>query len=615
MEIFSYLLPEVLLIAAALVLFMFGIVKGPAGRTLAPWVALAGLGVAFVVSFFQLGGAEQAVADWTGAIVKSDFAAYVNLLVTGIGMLLLLLCWPTNESATGNTALRFGPDAGEFYGLILLSLAGIMLCGSANDTMLLFMGIELASIPTYVLVSMSRPLPAAQEAGLKYFYLGAMSAAVMLMGFAWLYGITGSTNLREITLAFGADVTSMTAGLEGSGIESPTFLAGGTWGVLAIVLLILGFSFKLAAFPLHTYAGDVYTGAATPITALLSFVPKTVGIVAMVKILAALAATPMGIPPTVWKLLMAIAILTMTIGNCMALFTENLKRVMAYSSIAHSGYMLVALTILAASGTIGGGVTEADPNSFGPVATSAILGVMFYLAAYGVMNIGIFGVLMLMPTKQTTVDAQGNVRRLPATSAETYSDIQGAGRRRPLLTAAMVICAISLIGIPLTVGFLGKAYVLRPALELAGKVEGADAETLYWLIGITLVNAAIAAGYYLRIIAVMTLQPVPGEEEDAPADRAFERDPAQPKSSNPWPIATATFVSVVGVLFFGMTPIGISLLDGQAARAARSAAQVAVVGPRVQGDEVEPSESEPRPEQNFEAEGIEQAASDAATIN
>src|SRR5690606_28706240 len=202
MELFTLLLPEILLTAAALLLFMFGVIKSSVSRRAAPWVALVALLASLVVAWMQAGGIDDAHVDWTGALLSNGFSDFVKVLAAGIGIFFVLLSWPTNEDATGNSAMRFGADAGEYFGLMLLSFAGIMLVGSANDTMLLFMGIELASIPTYVLVTMSRPLPAAQEAGVKYFYLGATSAPVMLLGFASLYGATGTTNLIETGQVF-----------------------------------------------------------------------------------------------------------------------------------------------------------------------------------------------------------------------------------------------------------------------------------------------------------------------------------------------------------------------------------------------------------------------------
>ena len=214
----------------------------------------------------QGSGRNQKTTEY---IFVAPFAFYIKLLSAAVGILFVLLAWPTNPSLTGNIALDVGSEVGEFFALLLLAIAGIFLVASANDIILLFLGIELASIPTYIMVSISRPLPVAQEAGVKYFFLGAMAAALMLFGFSYLYGTTGSTSLTEIRERFHPGLGEGQSG----------------WQLLAVVLLLMGFAFKLAAVPLHTYAGDVYTGAATPVTALLAFVPKTAGMVAVIKIL------------------------------------------------------------------------------------------------------------------------------------------------------------------------------------------------------------------------------------------------------------------------------------------------------------------------------------------
>src|SRR6185503_16899398 len=283
-----------------------------------------------------------------------------------------------------NPAMSYGQDAGEFFALMLLSLTGVLLVAGANDIMLLFLGIELASIPTYIMVSISRPLAVAQEAGVKYFFLGAMSAALMLFGFSYLYGTTGSTNLYEIMQK-----------LHPAGWEQRPSLS--PWQTLAVLMLIAGFAFKMAAVPLHFYAGDVYQGAATPVTAFLSFVPKTSGFVALIKLLFAVGGPNWLLPEPLVKsngtgLIWILAILTMTVGNVLGLLQYNVKRVLAYSSIAHTGYMLVALAALAAP--------------MGPARNEAIRGVLFYLAAYGIMNAGAFGVLILLPARDGNGSAE-----------------------------------------------------------------------------------------------------------------------------------------------------------------------------------------------------------------
>ena len=239
-----------------------------------------------------------------------------------MAILFVFLAWPTNENFTGNAALDVGYEVGEFFALMLLAVAGIFLVASANDIILLFLGIELASIPTYIMVSISRPLPVAQEAGVKYFFLGAMAAAVMLFGFSYLYGTTGSTSLSEIGKNFHPGL--------GEGESA--------WQLLAFIMLMMGFSFKLAAVPLHSYAGDVYEGAATPVTAFLAFVPKTSGMVALIKILLLVVGSSYTTPDLLIKLLWVVAVLTMTFGNVLGLLQANIKRVFAYSSVAQRIY-------------------------------------------------------------------------------------------------------------------------------------------------------------------------------------------------------------------------------------------------------------------------------------
>src|SRR5437868_3043320 len=260
-------LPELILLAIACALFLLGVVRLPAARHLAPVLAIAALiGVFFHLATHAPEGV--AVADVFGAFRVTGFAHYIKLITAGVGILLVLLAWPTNSDGTGNPALEYGPEAGEFFALMLTSLAGVMLVAGANDIILLFLGVELASIPTYVMVSVSRPIAAAQEAGVKYFFLGSMAAALMLFGFSYLYGTTGSVNIEVIAQRIAGEGVKLTA-----------------WQTLAVLMLLAGMSFKIAAVPLHFYAGDVYQGAATPVTAFLSFVPKTSGMVAIIKVL------------------------------------------------------------------------------------------------------------------------------------------------------------------------------------------------------------------------------------------------------------------------------------------------------------------------------------------
>jgi NADH-quinone oxidoreductase subunit N len=452
----------------------------------------------------------------------------------------------------------------------------------------------------------------AQEAGVKYFFLGAMAAAVMLFGFSYLYGATGKTKLDEITTSIGAtrptregsmnasaastrpattQPAAATQPFTGGADDGPErFWAGwhpprlSAWHAVAVVMLLAGLAFKIAAVPMHAYAGDVYQGAATPVTAFLAFVPKTSGFVAILKVLSAVGGPHWAEPDWLVKLLWVVAAFTMTVGNVLAMVQPsngNVKRVLAYSSVAHSGYMLVGLTALVqAARAINPQASQfAEISQARAVQSDALAGVLFYLAAYGVMNAGAFGVLMLLPSRATSY-AQGahayslgaraygggvsaraaRHRPPPATTAETFEDLAGQGRRHPLLGLAMAVCCFSLIGLPLTVGFVGKFYLIKPALE-AG---------LVWLVVITLTNAAISAAYYLRIVATMFLRPAPGTATDADDDarlaEAAEAPPARADATAgtpapaapsqgpvrwPWPIATAVAMSAIGTVVLG----------------------------------------------------------------
>jgi NADH-quinone oxidoreductase subunit N len=318
------------------------------------------------------------------------------------------------------------------------------------------------------------------------------------------------------------------------------------WAILAVVMLAAGFAFKIAAVPLHFYAGDVYQGAATPVTAFLSFVPKASGMIALIKLIYAAGGNSWAAPEQLTKLLWIMAALTMTVGNTVALWQVNLKRLFAYSSIAHSGYMLVGLTALCA-----GGIEARE---------QALRGVLFYLAAYGIMNAGAFGVLMLLPARPLRTWSGNFTPTPPATTAETFDDIAGQGRRHPALGLGMAVCCFSLIGLPLTVGFFGKLYLIRPALTA----------NLYWLVVITMINAAISAAYYLKIVATMFLRPEP-DDTTAVATTSTTATPvaALRPAAAPMPITAAVVLSVFGTLLFGTVIPATQVLVNQVTPAAQ----------------------------------------------
>lgn len=529
-ELLVLIWPETLLVVVGCVLLLLGITHKPSVRRLAPVFAVGTLVVTFAI-LLGSGTSDTALWDRWNTVYIFKLQEYIKLIAAGASILLALLAWPTNPDATGNPSIEYGHECGEFYGLMLLSIAGIFVVASANDIILLFLGIELASFPTYIMVSISRPLPVAQEAGVKYFFLGAMAAALMLFGFSYLYGTTGQTNLERIAGAMD--------------LASP----GHAWQLLAVVMVIVGIAFKLAAVPLHAYAADVYQGAATPVTAFLAFVPKTSGFVALIKVLYYVSQHSVGsetvhwfLPDTISKLLWVLAVLTMFVGNVLGLLQYNVKRVLAYSSIAHTGYMLVGVTVL---------VSTDRPE----VQAAALGGVLFYLAAYGIMNTGAFGVLMMLPSRDRELggflepaDRTPEAPAATGTSAETFDDIAGQGRNHPALGVAMFVCCWSLTGLPLTIGFFGKAFLIVPAWQAA---TGAISTRMTWLVVLTVINAAISAAYYLRIIATMYLRPEPSPIILGPSTAPPAPEPAA-ASGRPWPIMTGIGLSVLGTIAFGV---------------------------------------------------------------
>src|SRR3954451_23869470 len=243
MSLVSLMAPELVLMVVACGLFLLGASSKASSRRLAPAIALLTLLFVFCWQWIRASNPTDVSTDAWLTLTVGSFAVYIKGLVAGVGGLLVLLAWPTNRDATGSASLDFGHDAGEFYALMLLSLSGVFLVSGANDIILLFLGVELASIPTYIMVSISRPLPAAQEAGVKYFFLGAMAAALMLFGFSYLYGVTGVTKLAGTVTEPGIFEKFHHAATHGGGLTA--------WHLLGIVMVLAGFAFKIAAVPLH----------------------------------------------------------------------------------------------------------------------------------------------------------------------------------------------------------------------------------------------------------------------------------------------------------------------------------------------------------------------------
>jgi NADH-quinone oxidoreductase subunit N len=479
-----YLLPEIVLIAAAVAIYMAGAFSAKRGTDrVFPWIAGGALVLAAIVLWGQTVGwversadpptVESGTGDGNGGAalrlthptdlthptltaeaepLKFDpLARLTRWLALGLGALLLLLSsHPRPDKAVKETAERVGS--------LLLTVAGLMLVAVAGDLVLLFVALELISIPTYILLYIGRRDEASQESATKYFFLSVMASAILLYGLSFLYGLAGSTDLAAIRAAL-------------DGANPPPALSA--LSQLATAMIFGGLCFKIAAVPFHFYAPDVYQGTTHANAALLSVMPKAAGFVVMVRIF--VAAMP-GMGPHSWQIVLAAAALTMTFGNVMALWQDNLRRLLAYSSIAQAGYMLIALAVGLASGSVS-------------TAWNGTAALGFYLATYAVATIGAFAVLEHLGRPDRSLDG--------------VDELAGLGATRPAAAAVLAACLFSLTGIPPMAGFWGKLLVFGGALA----VDPPAAAGFRWcFVGVAVLgglNAAVAAAYYLRIIAVM----------------------------------------------------------------------------------------------------------------
>jgi NADH-quinone oxidoreductase subunit N len=453
--IFTLVVPEVVLVVFACVLFLGGTARSD--RNL--WGAVAFVGLAAAALAWALSPRPDlaSLVPTVSTVWPDRLAFLVRVIALAGGAALVLLSW--NEV----------PDrqAADFHGCLLLVVAGTSLVGAANELITLFLALELISIPTYVMLYLPRHDRPAQEAAVKYFLLSVFSSALLLFGFSYLYGLAGTTNLPALLEAL--------LGAESAGV--------GPLALVAVVMIVAGLGFRITAVPFHFYAPDVYQGTATANAALLAFIPKVAGFVALIRLLGYVGATPSALPVTLGMqvplLLWILAAITMTLGNVLALWQDNLQRLLAYSSVAHSGYMLIGLTVA----PLLAGRTDA-------VVPGGVESVLFYLVAYGAMTVGAFGVLAVLNTTGRRV--------------ERIDDLGGLGRTHPGLALLMVLFLFSLIGLPLTAGFAGKYFLFMGALAAPREGLFDPAGSLYRVLAlIGVINAAIGAYYYLRIIAVM----------------------------------------------------------------------------------------------------------------
>ncbi|MFQ5501266.1 MAG: NADH-quinone oxidoreductase subunit N [Phycisphaerae bacterium] len=465
--ILELLLPELILAVGASLILLFGLSRVTSqGSTAVALLSIAGaLFAAARLVESSLGEFEVA------ALNNGPLVWYVRLVTLCVGVLILLV----------NRHVPEDRERGEFTALILFSLCGVSLVAVANNLVLLFLALELVSVPTYILIGLSRRDIQAQEATGKYFFLGAFAAAITLYGFSFLYGAAGTLTLFVADPARGPSIMGALATPEAMG--DPLVLVG-------LFFSMGGLAFKIAAVPFHFYVADVYQGAASPITGMLGFVPKLAGFVALIQIL---TLTGWQHSDAIFWPLWALAAATMTVGNTLALMQHNIKRMLAYSSIAHSGYMLMALV----AGPGLGGAAESSPMRNGLTA------LLFYMAVYGVMNLGAFAAISFF--RMAGPDD-------PEDSIEQLDDLAGAARRHPWACLALAICVLGLMGFPLTGGFLGKLALFSAVLSAADpasalvEVSSMRSTGLIVLVVIGALNAAVAAAYYLRILATCYLR-------------------------------------------------------------------------------------------------------------
>ncbi len=429
------LLPLCLVSGGAMLLLLLELWPSSARSDRAPALTLLVLAAAGVAAFLTR---DLKHREFSGMFVQDGFTAFFTLLFTGIAAVSVMLSW--------DYAKRTRANHPEFYALLLFATAGMIVMAASADLITVFLGLELMSLALYVLVGFRRGRLESNEAALKYFLLGAFASGFLLYGIALLYGATGTTNLNEMG-AFLADTPLL---------RNPMLLVGA-------LLLFVGFAFKISAVPFHMWTPDAYEGAPTTVTAFMSAGAKAAGFAALLRvILRALG----GLQPDWAPLLTGVAILTMTVGNVTALLQNNVKRMLAYSSIAHAGYVLV--------GVVAGG-------------REAAAAALFYLAAYSLMNLGAFGVLALL--------GRGQEERV------LVGDLAGAGFRSPLLGIAMTGFMLSLGGIPPTAGFIAKVYVFGAAVD-AGHVP---------LVIVAVLNSVVAVFYYLRVVVALYMEEPGGE--------------------------------------------------------------------------------------------------------
>lgn len=473
------LLPEIILtITGVLIMLAEPILAPGSSRKPLGWLAILGTLAAGIASWYQLGfGTLHA---YFGTIQVDTFSVFFHLLISAIVLVTLLSSLDYFEG--------HATHAGEYFALVLFGATGMMLMTCSVELLMVFVGLEISSISTYIMAGFRKGLASATESSIKYFLLGSFATAFFLYGIALAFGATGSTRIDSISTGLATSATP-------------------TLAVLALALIIIGIGFKVSAAPFHVWTPDVYQGAPAPVVGLMSTAPKAAAFAVLLRILFS------GFPsyePRWAGLIWVIAALSMFIGNLGALMQRDVKRMLAYSSIAHAGYLLVAYTAFPADG---------------------IASACFYTAAYAAMNVGAFTVI-------TQIAGYNE-------NARTIDDYAGLALKRPVLAAMLGLFLLSLIGIPFTGGFFGKFYVFSSALH-AGNV---------WIAVIGLLNSGIACFYYLRLLAAIYTRPITENDRISAAARVSI------------PAAVAIAITAAATLWLGIAPNRVLGLAQQSADA------------------------------------------------
>ena len=470
------ILPELIVVAAACLVLVLDPITPSSRKELLAWLSLGALALCIGLTGGQISVLNIRLSAFSDLVVVDGYARFWKLLLYGVTGFTILLSLAYLKAERLNL--------GEYYGFILLSLAGMMVMVSGADLLTIYLGTELMSLSLYVMAGLKRSSPRSLEASAKYFVLGAFSSGLLLYGISLLYGIAGSTTLASIAGAIGT-----------RGFDDPLLL-------IATILLAAGFGFKLAVVPFHMWTPDVYQGAPTSVTAFMAVASKAASFAAFLRVFV----EGLGGLKADWSnLFLLLCVITLILGNVVAIVQTNIKRMLAYSSIAHAGYALIGVV------AAGRGMGESG-------GASGLASVMLYLALYAFMTLGAFAVIGMF--------RKGDVE------GEEIEDFTGLAKRQPVAAFLMLVFMVSLAGIPPTAGFIGKFYVFMAAVESG----------LTWLAVVALIFAAVSAYYYMRVVMVMYMREPDASVVDAPQ---LVASPA---------LSVVLVCAVAGVIFFGLFP-------------------------------------------------------------